>query len=154
LPIRFSKPRALNLRILNVNLIDIPLWCSAYEREPSEWLINSVNQLGVLSPISVRNAGHGRYELIDGIKRIKSCKKTGKLWVPCHVHNVDEKTAMLMRVALNFYGGGYRENILMIRNLLMRLYVGYRVTQKRISENTGIPKRLISSIIRGEMMVK
>ena len=53
-------------------------------------LAKSINQSGVIQPLTVRSAQNGRFSLIAGERRLRAAKLAGLLQVPCIEQNVKD----------------------------------------------------------------
>lgn len=71
-------------------------------------LVDSVSQLGVLSPIIARHRKGGGYEILSGHRRVKACELAGITEVPVIVKQLDDDAAVILLVDSNLQ----RENIL------------------------------------------
>ena len=62
-----------------------------------EMLIDSISNLGVLTPIIVRSLDDGNYEIISGHRRAEACRRLGIETIPCIVKELtrDEATAKI-----------------------------------------------------------
>ncbi len=69
-------------------------------------LRDSIAASGVLQPILVRRISKGKYELISGSRRLSAALMAGIRRVPCVVHNVDDKTALLYSLTENLQSKG------------------------------------------------
>ncbi len=69
-------------------------------------LRDSVAASGVLQPLLVRKIGKGTYQLISGERRLRAALMAGLRRVPCVVHNVDERTAILYSLTENLQNSG------------------------------------------------
>ena len=54
-----------------------------FDPEAMDALTASIERYGVLSPITVREAGDGKYELISGERRYRAAYKAGLKVIPC-----------------------------------------------------------------------
>ncbi|MFF2479543.1 ParB/RepB/Spo0J family partition protein [Paenibacillus sp. NPDC058071] len=71
-------------------------------------LMNSIDELGLLSPIKVRTTDGGRYKIIYGNRRYKACMKLGRKTIPCIVSNAtDEMEIYLEQIAENLTREGF-----------------------------------------------
>ena len=69
-----------------------------------EELASSIRQQGLLSPLIVRSAPAGRYEVVAGQRRLLACRKTGLGPIPCIVReDLDETDAMTLSLAENVH---------------------------------------------------
>ena len=66
-----------------------------------EMLIDSIANLGVLTPIIVRNLDDGNYEIISGHRRAEACKHLGIETIPCIVKELTRDEATVILVDLN-----------------------------------------------------
>ncbi len=66
-----------------------------------EMLIDSISNLGVLTPIIVRSLDDGNYEIISGHRRAEACIRLGIETVPCIVKELTKDEATVILVDLN-----------------------------------------------------
>jgi ParB-like chromosome segregation protein Spo0J len=66
----------------------------------SDALVGSVRDAGILQPLLVTPA-RGRFQVIDGVRRLQAAALAGLRHVPCIVHDIDEAAAMQMRERAN-----------------------------------------------------
>ncbi len=79
-----------------------------FDDEAIRELMNSIEELGLLSPIKVRTLEGGRYKIIYGNRRYKACKKLGRENIPCIISNVtDELEIYLEQIAENLTREGF-----------------------------------------------
>ena len=66
-----------------------------------EMLIDSIANLGVLTPIIVRSLNDGSYEIISGHRRAEACRRLGIETIPCIVKELTKDEATVILVDLN-----------------------------------------------------
>jgi len=66
-----------------------------------EMLIDSISNLGVLTPIIVRSIEDGDYEIISGHRRTEACRRLGIEAIPCIVKELTKDEATVILVDLN-----------------------------------------------------
>ena len=66
-----------------------------------ELLIESIANLGVLTPIIVRSLDDGNYEIISGHRRTEACRRLGIETIPCIVKELTRDEATVILVDLN-----------------------------------------------------
>ncbi len=66
-----------------------------------EMLIDSISNLGVLTPIIVRSLDDGNYEIISGHRRTEACIRLGIETIPCIVKELTRDEATVILVDLN-----------------------------------------------------
>jgi ParB family chromosome partitioning protein len=79
-----------------------------FGEESLQELMQSIEELGLLSPIKVRTTPNGRYKIIYGNRRYKACKTLALPTIPCIVSNVtDELEIYLEQIAENLTREGF-----------------------------------------------
>lgn len=79
-----------------------------FDDEAIQELMNSISELGLLSPIKVRKLDSGRYKIIYGNRRYKATKNLGRPTIPCIVSNLtDELDIYLEQIAENLTREGF-----------------------------------------------
>lgn len=91
-------------RELPLTLIDDPSrpMRSDLGRDNIEDLIRSIKQVGLIEPIIVKAVGE-RYEVIAGHRRTVASEYAGLAVVPCHVVDVTDEQAEMMKIHENLY---------------------------------------------------
>ena len=64
-------------------------------------LVESISNLGVLTPIIVRSLNDGNYEIISGHRRVEACRRLGIEAIPCIVKELTRDEATVILVDLN-----------------------------------------------------
>lgn len=79
-----------------------------FDEEALQELMDSIGELGLLSPIKVRTTNDGRYKIIYGNRRYKACSALKLPTIPCIVSNVtDEMEIYLEQIAENLTRQGF-----------------------------------------------
>ncbi len=79
-----------------------------FNEEALQELMNSIEELGLLSPIKVRPEAGGRYKIIYGNRRYKACQMLGREAIPCIVSSAtDEMEIYLEQIAENLTREGF-----------------------------------------------
>lgn len=71
------------------------------ENTAFDMLIESIANLGVLTPIIIRTLNDGNYEIISGHRRVEACKRLGIEAIPCIVKELTKDEATVILVDLN-----------------------------------------------------
>lgn len=66
-----------------------------------EMLMDSISNLGVLTPIIVRDLKDGSYEIISGHRRVEACRRLNIETIPCIVKELTREEAIIVLVDLN-----------------------------------------------------
>jgi len=79
-----------------------------FDDEALQELMNSIGELGLLSPIKVRKTPDGRYKIIYGNRRYKACTVLSLPTIPCIVSEAtDEMEIYLEQIAENLTRQGF-----------------------------------------------
>ncbi|OXS60440.1 chromosome partitioning protein ParB [Cohnella sp. CIP 111063] len=79
-----------------------------FDDEALQELMNSIGELGLLSPIKVRKTEGGRYKIIYGNRRYKACTALNLPTIPCIVSEAtDEMEIYLEQIAENLTRQGF-----------------------------------------------
>jgi ParB family chromosome partitioning protein len=72
------------------------------DRERLEALTTSIRQMGVTQPLILWwNSAHGRYEVLDGSRRLEAARRAGLQEVPAIVYEVSEEEAMKIAFSIH-----------------------------------------------------
>ena len=117
-----------------------------FEGEALRELTLSISRYGVLSPLCVRPAGAGCYELIAGERRLRAARLAGLRQVPCTVLQADDLTAETLALVENLQ----REDLDYLEEAegLQRLLEHSRFTQEEVARMIGKSPAAVSNKLR------
>ncbi|NQV73726.1 ParB/RepB/Spo0J family partition protein [bacterium] len=109
-------------------------------------LSESIRELGIIQPITVRSAGHNRYELISGERRLKAARMAGFERVPAYVREADSEAMLEMALVENVQ----REQLNPIEVALgyQRLIDECNLTQEVVATKIGKNRSTIANFLR------
>lgn len=109
-------------------------------------LADSIRELGIVQPITLRDQGDGTYLIIAGERRWRASQMAGLESVPAYVRTVDDENMMEMALIENIQ----REdlNALEIALAYQHLLEQYSLTQERLSERVGKNRSTITNYLR------
>ena len=130
--IRMLKPREIKRPQTNLR--------TNIDKRELNLLRDSISASGVLQPLLVRKIKRGKYELVSGNRRLLAAIMLGLRRVPCVVHNVGDKDALLYSLTenlqtqgLSFFDEANAINLLITRYGMSReevaLYLGISQTE-------------------------
>jgi len=67
---------------------------TSFDEQALERTSNSIKKLGIVQPLTVREAGGGHYQLIAGERRLRAARIAGLTHVPAFIRTADDQ-AML-----------------------------------------------------------
>lgn len=72
-----------------------------FAKEALDELAQSIAQLGVIQPITVRKTGFNQYEIISGERRWRAAQKAGLKTIPAYVRLADDQNMLEMALVEN-----------------------------------------------------
>ncbi len=69
--------------------------------EDMDQLVESVKERGVITPITLRRKGGGRYEIVSGHRRRKACELAGLATIPAEIKELTRDEAIILMVESN-----------------------------------------------------
>ena len=148
---RFDDRSRLAGRVANVDLDLIrpnPFQPrSDFDPEALEELADSIRQLGVIQPITVREVEYGkRYEVISGERRLRAARLAGLTTVPAYVREAGTEEMLEMALVENVQ----RESLNPIEVALgyQRLIDECDLTQEQVAEKVGKSRVSVTNMLR------
>jgi len=117
-----------------------------FDEESLEELAESIRQVGVIQPISLKKVGNGKYMIIAGERRFRASKLAGKTTIPAYVREVDDDLMMEMALVENIQ----REDLNAIEIALscQNLMEKCNYTQEQLSERIGKKRATVTNYLR------
>ncbi|MDE5887218.1 MAG: ParB/RepB/Spo0J family partition protein [Muribaculaceae bacterium] len=117
-----------------------------FDEDTLEELASSIRELGVIQPLSLRDAGDGTYQIIAGERRWRAAKLAGIDSVPAYVRTASDSEVTEMALIENIQ----REDLNAIEVALAfrKLIDTYNLTQDRLSERLGKKRATIANHLR------
>lgn len=119
---------------------------STFDEQSLEELAASIKKLGIVQPLTVREAGQGRYQLIAGERRLRAAKLAGLTLVPAYVRTADDQAMLELALVENIQ----REDLDSIEVAIsfQRLIEECRLTQEQLSERVGKQRSTVANYLR------
>ena len=116
-----------------------------FNEEALEELADSIRQLGLIQPITVKREGE-KYVIISGERRWRASEKAGLEVVPAYIREVDDTTLHAMALVENIQ----REdlNAIEISLGMQRLVEECGLTQEALAERLGKKRSTIANYLR------
>ena len=117
-----------------------------FDEESLEELAESIRQVGVIQPISLKKVGNGKYMIIAGERRFRASKLAGKTTIPAYVREVDDDLMMEMALVENIQ----REDLNAIEIALscQNLMEKCNYPQEQLSERIGKKRATVTNYLR------
>ena len=109
-------------------------------------LANSIRQIGVIQPITLRDMGDGTYVIIAGERRWRASQRVGLTTIPAYIRTVDDENMMEMALVENIQ----RQDLTAIEVALayQSLIEQYNLTQEQLSERVGKNRATVTNYLR------
>ena len=117
-----------------------------FDQEKLNELAISIEQLGIIQPITVRKMKESEFQLISGERRFKAAKIAGLEKIPAYIRIANDKEMLEMALVENIQ----RENLNPIEVALSyeRLIKEIQLTQEQCSIRVGKNRSTISNFLR------
>ncbi|MCQ2223173.1 MAG: ParB/RepB/Spo0J family partition protein [Bacteroidaceae bacterium] len=117
-----------------------------FDEEALQELADSIREIGIIQPITLRDMGDGTYTIIAGERRWRASKLAGLQTVPAYIRTVDDENMMEMALVENIQ----REdlNSLEVALAYQHLMEQYGLTQERLSEKVGKNRATVTNYLR------
>ena len=117
-----------------------------FDPEALQELSDSIKEIGIIQPITLRKMDDGTYQIIAGERRFRASQLAGLTTVPAYIRTADDENVMEMALIENIQ----REdlNAMEIALAYQHLLEEYDLTQERLSERVGKKRTTIANYLR------
>ena len=117
-----------------------------FDEDALEELAESIRQLGIVQPITLRQMDDESYEIIAGERRWRASKLAGLTTIPAYVRTANDENMMQMALVENIQ----REDLNAIEVALayQKLIEQYHLTQEELSEKVGKRRATVANALR------
>ncbi len=117
-----------------------------FDEQALKDLATSIEAIGIVQPITLRETGNNSYQIIAGERRYRASKMAGKKTIPAYVRKVEDETVVEMALIENIQ----REDLNAIEIALtyQKLIEQYGLTQEKLSERVGKSRAAIANYLR------
>ena len=111
-----------------------------------EELAKSIQEQGIIQPITVRKLGYDKYQLISGERRFRAAKLVGLKQIPTFIRVANDEQMLELALVENIH----REDLNSIEIAIsyQRLIEECQLTQEQLSDKIGKNRATISNYIR------
>jgi ParB family chromosome partitioning protein len=109
-------------------------------------LAASIEQIGIIQPITVRALGDGEFEIISGERRLRAARRAGMEHLPAFIREADSEEMLEMALVENVQ----REELNPIEIALgyQRLVEECELTQEEVAERVSKSRATVSNFLR------
>jgi ParB family chromosome partitioning protein len=117
-----------------------------FDEEALQELADSIRTQGIIQPITVRQQGKDRYQLISGERRLQASKIVGLTHIPAYVRTANDQQMLEMALIENIQ----RENLNSIEIALsyQRLITECSLKQEELGDRVGKNRTTVNNYIR------
>lgn len=142
-----EKKVEANLQI-DINSIEVNPFQprTRFDSESLDELAASIRQVGIVVPLTVRETGAGRYQLIAGERRLRAARMAGLTHVPAYIRTADDTAMLEMALVENIQ----REDLDAIEVAItyQRLMEECSLTQEQLSDRVGKQRSTVANYMR------
>ena len=102
-----------------------------FDSEALKELSDSISEIGIIQPITLRKMDNGRYQIIAGERRWRASKLAGLATIPAYIRTADDENVMEMALVENIQRQDL--NSLEIALAYQHLMDSYDLTQERLT---------------------
>ena len=133
---------------INLSLIEVnPFQPRTYfDEEALKELANSIEELGVIQPITVRKLAENKFQLVSGERRFRASKLIGSKTIPAYIRLANDQEMLEMALVENIQ----RKNLDPIEVALsyQRLIDEIELTQEELSTRVGKKRSTVTNYLR------
>ena len=117
-----------------------------FDDDALQELANSIRQIGLVQPITLRDMGDGTYTIIAGERRWRASQRVGLTTIPAYIRTVDDENMLEMALVENIQRADLTaiEVALAYQNLIEK----HSLTQDQLSEKVGKNRATIANYLR------
>ncbi|MBQ8365041.1 MAG: ParB/RepB/Spo0J family partition protein [Bacteroidaceae bacterium] len=117
-----------------------------FSEEALQELADSIKELGIIQPITLRKMGKDKYQIIAGERRFRASQLAGKTTIPAYILKADDEDTMEMALIENIQ----REdlNALEIALAYQQLIEQHNLSQEQLSKRVGKGRATIANFLR------
>ena len=109
-------------------------------------LADSIRQLGVIQPVTVKKDGEGRYMIISGERRWRASQMVGLETLPAYIREADDESLHAMALVENIQRQDL--NAIEIALGMQRLIDECGLTQEQMADRVGKKRSTVSNYMR------
>ena len=117
-----------------------------FDEEALDELADSIRQLGVIQPVTVRKSDNSKYIIISGERRWRAARRAGLAALPVYIREVDDENLHAMALVENIQRQDL--NAIEIALGMQRLIDECHLTQDALSEKMGKKRSTVANYIR------
>lgn len=117
-----------------------------FEKDALEELSNSIKELGIIQPVTVRKLGYGKYQLISGERRFRASQVAGLTEIPAFIRIANDQEMLEMALVENIQ----RQDLdaIEVAFSYQKLIEECNLTQEQMSDRVGKKRSTVANYLR------
>ena len=123
-----------------------PQGSSTFDEDALQELANSIREIGIIQPITLRQIAENKFQIIAGERRWRASQRAGLKAIPAYIRTIKDENVMELALVENIQ----REDLNAIEIALAyeHLLSGEGMTQEKVSERVGKSRTAITNYLR------
>ena len=119
---------------------------TSFDEQSLDELSTSIKKLGIVQPLTVREIGTGKYQLIAGERRLRAARLAGLTHVPAYIRTADDQAMLELALVENIQ----REDLDAVEVAIsfQRLIEECKLTQEQLSDRVGKQRSTVANYLR------
>lgn len=117
-----------------------------FDPEALQELSDSIAEIGIIQPITLREMDNGHYQIIAGERRWRASQKAGLKTIPAYIRTASDENVMEMALVENIQRQDL--NSIEIALAYQHLIDQYELTQEKLSERVGKKRATVANYLR------
>lgn len=117
-----------------------------FEKDALVELSDSIKELGIIQPVTVRKLGYGKYQLISGERRFRASQIAGLTEIPAFIRIANDQEMLEMALVENIQ----RQDLdaLEVAFSYQKLIEECKLTQEKLSDRVGKKRSTVANYLR------
>lgn len=133
---------------IQLDLIDVNPFQprTEFDEEELNGLAESIKQLGIITPVTLRKMDNGRYQIISGERRCRASRMAGLNAIPAYIRTADDQAMLELALVENIQ----REDLdpIEISNSYQRMIEECGYTQENLGNRVGKQRSTVTNFLR------
>lgn len=117
-----------------------------FEEEELNELAQSIKELGIIQPVTLRKLGYDKYQLISGERRFRASQLAGLEEIPAYIRVANDQSMLEMALVENIQRSSL--DALEVAISYQRLIDECKLTQEELSKRVGKKRSTITNYLR------
>ena len=117
-----------------------------FNEEALQELADSISEIGIVQPITLRKLNNGKYQIVAGERRWRASMRANLTSIPAYIISVDEENLMEMALVENIQRQDL--NAIEVALAYQHLIEQYGLTQEKLAEKVGKKRATVANFLR------